>query len=51
MEKAKGTPPELVEGKPTAEHHTKGYASLAEMAAAMDDPRYEKDMAISARLA
>ena len=50
MEKAKGTPPELIEGKPTAEHHTKGYASLAEMAAAMDDPRYEKDMAYTARV-
>ena len=50
MEKAKGTPPELVEGKPTAEHHTKGYASLAEMAAAMDDPRYEKDMAYTERV-
>ena len=50
MEKAKGTPPELIEGKPTAEHHTKGYASLAEMAAAMDDPRYEKDMAYTERV-
>ena len=50
MEKAKGTPPKLVEGKPTAEHHTKGYASLAEMAAAMDDPRYEKDMAYTERV-
>lgn len=50
MEKAKGTPPELVEGKPIAEHHTKGYASLAEMAAAMDDPRYEKDMAYTERV-
>ena len=50
MEKAKGTPPELVEGKPTAEHHTKGYVSLAEMAAAMDDPRYEKDMAYTERV-
>ena len=50
MEKAKGTPPELIEGKPTAEHHTKGYASLAEMAAAMDDPRYEKDMAYTKRV-
>ena len=49
-EKAKGTPPELIEGKPTAEHHTKGYASLAEMAAAMDDPRYEKDMAYTERV-
>ena len=50
MEKAKGTPPKLIEGKPTAEHHTKGYASLAEMAAAMDDPRYEKDMAYTERV-
>lgn len=50
MEKAKGTPPKLVEGKPTAEHHTKGYASLAEMAAAMDDTRYEKDMAYTERV-
>ena len=50
MEKAKGTPPELIEGKPTAEHHTKGYVSLAEMAAAMDDPRYEKDMAYTERV-
>ena len=50
MEKAKGTPPELIEGKPTAEHHTKGYASLAEMAAAMDDSRYEKDMAYTERV-
>lgn len=50
MEKAKGTPPELIEGKPTAEHHTKGYASLAEMAAAMDDTRYEKDMAYTERV-
>ena len=50
MEKAKGTPPELIEGKPTAEHRTKGYASLAEMAAAMDDPRYEKDMAYTERV-
>ena len=50
MEKAKRTPPELIEGKPTAEHHTKGYASLAEMAAAMDDPRYEKDMAYTERV-
>ena len=50
MEKAKGTPPELIEGKPTAEHHTKGYASLAEMAAAMDDPRYENDMAYTERV-
>ena len=50
MEKAKGTPPELIEGKPTAGHHTKGYASLAEMAAAMDDPRYEKDMAYTERV-
>ena len=50
MEKAKGTPPKLVEGKPTAEHHTKGYASLAEMAAAMDDSRYEKDMAYTERV-
>ena len=50
MEKAKGTPPELIEGKPTAEHHTKGYASLAEMAAAMDDPRYEKDLAYTERV-
>ena len=50
MEKAKGTPPKLVEGKPTAEHHTKGYASLAEMAAAMDDPRYEKDTAYTERV-
>lgn len=50
MEKAKGTPPALIEGKPTAEHHTKGYASLAEMAAAMDDPRYEKDMAYTERV-
>ena len=50
MEKAKGTPPELIEGKPTAEHHTKGYASLAEMATAMDDPRYEKDMAYTERV-
>ena len=32
------------------EHHTKGYASLAEMAAAMDDPRYEKDMAYTERV-
>ena len=50
MEKAKGTPPELIEGNPTAEHHTKGYASLAEMAAAMDDPRYEKDMVYTERV-
>lgn len=50
MEKAKGAPPVLIEGKPTAEHHTKGYASLAEMAAAMDDPRYEKDMAYTERV-
>ena len=45
-EKANGKAPEIIRGKaPVSRPATRGYASLKEMADAMDDPRYEKDMA------
>lgn len=50
-EKAVGKKPELVQGR-TAKPSPgiRGFASLEEMAAAMDDPRYEVDMAYTKKV-